>query len=193
MSQIFRPAVWPPRTPEPSGSSSRRLSVRLMKTRFSWRSSGASAFLCNQKQYINTVITGKDEEEILKAVKTMAKNGMAEGFIVLYSREKDPIISYLFDEGLLYVLVGKAFRNANQTIYVDNDNVLAGREAAQYLISLGHRRIAYLSGDHSQLFVGDRKAGCMLALTENGLPVRQEYFIEASISSEPGAVSLRPF
>lgn len=148
------------------------------------------SLLCNQKQYINTVITGKDEEEILKAVKTMAKNGMAEGFIVLYSREKDPIISYLFDEGLLYVLVGKAFRNANQTIYVDNDNVLAGREAAQYLISLGHRRIAYLSGDHSQLFVGDRKAGCMLALTENGLPVRQEYFIEASISSEAGRCQL---
>ena len=31
------------------------------------------SLLCNQKQYINTVITGKDEEEILKAVKTMAK------------------------------------------------------------------------------------------------------------------------
>ena len=99
-----------------------------MKTRFSWRSSGASAF-CAIKSSISILwITGKDEEEILKAVKTMAKNGMAEGFIVLYSREKDPIISYLFDEGLLYVLVGKAFRNANQTIYVDNDNVLAGRE-----------------------------------------------------------------
>ena len=77
-----------------------------MKTRFSWSHPGHQ-LLCNQKQYINTVITGKDEEEILKAVKTMAKNGMAEGFIVLYSREKDPIISYLFDEGLLYVLVGK--------------------------------------------------------------------------------------
>ena len=82
---------------------------------------------CNQKQYINTVITGQNEEEILAAVKIMAKKGQAEGHIVLYSKEQDPVIDYLYDEGLLYVLIGKAYRNVNQTIYVDNDNVLADR------------------------------------------------------------------
>lgn len=82
---------------------------------------------CNQKQYINTVITGQNEDEILQAIKTMARTGLAEGFIVLYSREQDPVLDYLYEEGLLYVLIGKACRNVNQTIYVDNDNVLAGR------------------------------------------------------------------
>ena len=74
---------------------------------------GISQF-CNQKQYINTVITGQNEEEILAAVKIMAKKGQAEGHIVLYSKEQDPVIDYLYDEGLLYVLIGKAYRNVNR-------------------------------------------------------------------------------
>lgn len=138
---------------------------------------GISQF-CNQKQYINTVITGQNEEEILQAIKTMSKTGLAEGYIVLYSREQDPVLDFLYEEGLLYVLIGKAYRNVNQTIYVDNDNVLAGREAASYLIGLGHERIAYLSGDHSLLFNSDRKAGYILALTENQIPYLPELCVE---------------
>lgn len=138
---------------------------------------GISQF-CNQKQYINTIITGQNEEEILQAIKTMSKSGLAEGYIVLYSREQDPVLDYLYEEGLLYVLIGKAYRNVNQTIYVDNDNVLAGREAAAYLLSLGHKRIAYLSGDHSLLFNSDRKAGYILALTEKQLPFLPDFCVE---------------
>ena len=134
---------------------------------------------CNQKQYINTVVTGQNEDEILQVIKNMARTGLAEGFIVLYSKEQDPVLDYLYEEGLLYVLIGKAYRNVNQTIYVDNDNVLAGREAAAYLLSLGHERIAYLSGDHSLLFNNDRKMGYMLALTEHQIPFRPGLCVEA--------------
>lgn len=139
---------------------------------------------CNEKQYINTVITGRDEKEILSAIQTMVRNGLAEGFVVLYSREQDPILAYLYDQGLLYVLVGKASRNVNQTIYVDNDNVLAAREAVEYLYALGHRRIAYLSGDRSLLYAADRKAGYMLALAEHGIPFKPEYCIEVVLGRE---------
>ena len=130
--------------------------------------------LCNQKQYINTVITGENEEEILQGIRTMARSGQAEGFIVLYSRTHDPIVEYLSGEGLLYVLIGKAYHNANQTIYVDNDNVLAGKEAASYLIRMGHQRIAYISPDNSLLFAEDRKTGYTAALLEHQLPVRRQ-------------------
>ncbi len=133
---------------------------------------------CNQKQYINTVITGQNEDEVLQAIKTMARTGLAEGFIVLYSREQDPVLDYLYEEGLLYVLIGKACRNVNQTIYVDNDNVLAGREAAEYLLNLGHVRIACLSGDHFLLYNHDRKMGYMLALAERGIPFDGQLCVE---------------
>lgn len=139
---------------------------------------------CNQKQYINTVITGENEEEILQVIRTMVKNGLAEGFILLYSREQDPVMEYLYEEGLLYVLIGKAYRYVNQTIYVDNDNVLAGAEATDYLLERGHQRIAYLSGDHSLLFNYDRKSGYMLSLIRRQIPYRPELCIE--MAEEPG-------
>lgn len=140
---------------------------------------GISQF-CNQKQYINTIITGQDEDEILQVIKTMTRSGRADGFILLYSRPDDPIIDYLYSEGLLYVLIGKACQYVNQTIYIDNDNLLAAREAAEYLYHLGHRRIAYLSSDTSMTFSADRKAGYQLALTQHGLPLRSDYCIELS-------------
>ena len=111
---------------------------------------------CNQHQYINTVITGKNEEEILDVIRSMVKKGQADGFILLYSREQDPVADYLTEEGLLYVLVGKAYRNANQTIYVDNDNILAGREAAEYLLNLGHEKIGCVLPSNGLLFAADR-------------------------------------
>ena len=138
---------------------------------------------CNQHQYINTVITGKNEEEILDVIRSMVKKGQADGFILLYSREQDPVADYLTEEGLLYVLVGKAYRNANQTIYVDNDNILAGREAAEYLLNLGHEKIGCILPSNGLLFAADRKAGYFLALNEHQIPVRQDYCAEMALYS----------
>ena len=139
---------------------------------------------CNGRQYMTTIVTGQDEAEILNAVRSMSKSGKVDGFIILYSKKEDPVIDYLFNEGLLYILIGKATQYTNQTIYIDNDNLLAGREAAEYLYQLGHRRIAYLGSDSSLMFSADRKAGYQLALASHQLPVRPEYCVEVKNVSE---------
>ena len=72
---------------------------------------------CNQRQYMSTVVTGQDEDEILKAIQSMSRSGKVDGFIVLYSRKDDPIIDHLFSEGLLYILIGKATQYTNQTLH----------------------------------------------------------------------------
>lgn len=139
---------------------------------------------CNGRQYMTTIVTGQDEAEILDAVRSMSRSGKVDGFIILYSKKEDPVIDYLFNEGLLYILIGKATQYTNQTIYIDNDNLLAGREAAEYLYQLGHRRIAYLGSDSSLMFSADRKAGYQLALASHQLPVRPEYCVEVKNVSE---------
>ena len=138
---------------------------------------GISSF-CNEKQYINTVITGNTDEEILSVIKSMTRSGQVDGFIVLYSKVDNPVINYLYNEGYLYVLIGKATQNTNQTIYVDNDNLLAGLDATEYLIKLGHKKIAYLGGDNSAMFSADRRSGYQLALAKYELPLIPEYNIE---------------
>ena len=150
---------------------------------------GISQF-CNQKQYINTIITGQDEEEILQVIKTMVRSGQADGFILLYSRPGDAVTDYLYNEGLLYVLIGKACQYVNQTIYIDNDNLLAAQEATDYLYNHGHRRIAYLSSDTSMTFSADRKAGYQLSLLQHGLTPRPDYCVEMSAFSSDSADTL---
>lgn len=135
---------------------------------------GISQF-CNHRQYANTIITGQDENEILQVIRTMTRSGQVDGFIVLYSRHQDPIIDYLDEEGLLYVLIGKAYQLANQTIYIDNDNILAGQEATEYLYRLGHRKIAYLGCGDDLIFSSDRKAGYQLAASRLRLDAPVEY------------------
>ena len=146
---------------------------------------------CNGRQYMTTIVTGQDEAEILNAVRSMSRSGKVDGFIILYSKKEDPVIDYLFNAGLLYILIGKATQYTNQTIYIDNDNLLAGREATEYLYQLGHRRIAYLGSDSSLMFSADRKAGYQLALASHQLPVRPEYCVEVKNVSENNEEAIR--
>lgn len=138
---------------------------------------GISQF-CNHQNYSASIITGQDNEEILQAIRTVVRNGPADGFIVLYSKQEDSIVEYLYNEGLLYVLIGKAHKYANQTIYIDNDNILAGQEATEYLYRKGHRKIAYVGTESTLLFSSERKTGYQMALLQHGLTVRPDYCIE---------------
>ncbi|GAA0433206.1 LacI family DNA-binding transcriptional regulator [Leifsonia naganoensis] len=52
---------------------------------------------------------------------------------------------------------------------VVNDNVSAGRMAAEHLVACGRTRIAYLSGDPAFTAAGERVAGAQAALREHGL------------------------
>ena len=138
---------------------------------------GISQF-CNQRQYISTIITGEDEQEMIQAIQAMNRSGKVDGYIVLFSRENDPIIDYLCEEGALYVLIGKTNQFLNQTICIDNDNLLAGQDATEYLIKLGHERIAFVGSNRNLIYSNDRRNGYHLALMQHDIPIRPEYGIE---------------
>ncbi len=139
---------------------------------------GISQF-CNGREYISAVVTGKDDGEILQAVRMLAKDERMGGFIVLYSKQDDAVVDYLYNEGLLNVLIGKAKQYANQTVYIDNDNVLAGQEATEYLYQLGHRKIAYVGSEYVMYFSAERKEGYQHALQKHGIALHPDYCIEA--------------
>lgn len=134
--------------------------------------------VCNQRQIACSVITGQDNTEILHAVQSLGQSRQMDGFILLYSKKDDPVIDYLCEQGFLYVLIGKEEQPGRQTICIDNDNLLAGKEATEYLYQLGHRRIAYLGSEAEFLFSAQRRSGYQLALLEHSLPLRGEYCIE---------------
>lgn len=143
---------------------------------------GISQF-CNQQQYSSTVITGQNEAELIQAMQTMIRSGKADGFILLFSRQDDGIIEYFCEEGILYVLIGKPNQFINQTIYIDNDNLMAGQEATEYLIQLGHKKIAFIGSDFKQIYSKDRRNGYQFALVQNQLESEPEYCVE--LTSKP--------
>lgn len=134
---------------------------------------GISRF-ANQKNYTVSIITGSTESELMKSI----HHAKVDGFIFLYSNLDDHIINYMYEEGHLFVLIGKATKQANDTIYVDNDNVQAGKEVCEYLIGLGHQRISYIGTESRKVFSSDRKAGYLLALSEHDIPYQENYCLE---------------
>ena len=135
--------------------------------------------VCNQREVASTIITGQDEEEMLRAVQLLQQRTQVDGFILLYSKKDDIVVDYLCEQGLLYVVIGKAEQFAGQTICIDNDNILAGREATEHLCALGHRRIGYLGSEDIFVYSAERKCGYQLALLQRGLPLNPDYCIEA--------------
>ncbi len=148
---------------------------------------GISQF-CNQRQYAAALVTGQNEDEVLRSLQAARQSGQLEGIILLYSKTGDAIVEYLCETGTLYVVIGKADQLPGQTICIDNDNLLAGREATDYLWSLGHRRIAYLGCGSAYLYSADRKSGYQLSLLQHGLPVRPEYCLELEEREDSGAL-----
>lgn len=134
--------------------------------------------VCNQQRTAVTVITGSTEEEMLQSIQLLSGSGQADGFILLYSKVKDGIVEYLLEQGLLYVIIGKASQLPNQTICIDNDNLMAGRQVTDYLYDLGHRKIAYLGRESTLIFSAERKSGYQLALMQHGLEIRGDYCLE---------------
>ena len=147
--------------------------------------------VCNQRQVASTVVTGRDYEEILQSIQTLHRGGGVDGFIMLYSKKDDIIVDYLCEHGLLYVIVGKPSELANQTICIDNDNLLAGREAADYLYGLGHRRIGYIGSKNDFIYAADRRSGYQLSLLLHGLPIRPDYCVEMEGVNSDGPSTLQ--
>lgn len=134
--------------------------------------------VCNQRHVTLSVVTGKDSNEVLQSVQALHYSGKVDGFILLYSRKKDAVVDYLCEQGLLYVVVGKPNELANQTICIDNDNLLAAREATDYLYALGHRRIGYIGNRNDYMYSADRRAGYQLSLLLHDIPTRPDYLVE---------------
>lgn len=87
------------------------------------------------RQYLLTTATGSNWSEVYNAVKMMVEAGQVRRFILLYTVENDPISELLRDNNARVVVTGEP-EQANDVLYVDNDNRRAGEEATRQLV--GH-------------------------------------------------------
>lgn len=74
---------------------------------------------------------------------------------------------------------------------MDNDNVLAGQEAAEYLLAKGHTNIAYLGSGGNLMFSADRRTGYQLALLNSGIAVDPKNIVELPFIPEENLASVQ--
>lgn len=130
---------------------------------------------CNRFNYSTSIVSAKSDDELLEVVKNILKSEKVDGFIILYSKKDDKIIDYLIEKKKLYAVIGKPVKNINNTIYIDNDNITAGKDITEYLINLGHKKIAFITNQQNKVFSQDRNTGYISALLENSIKIEEKY------------------
>jgi len=108
-------------------------------------------------------------------LKRLVESKKVDGFILLSSREKDPAIEYLKSIDFKFVVIGRPVGYENSVNWVDNDNQKAGFEATEYLIRLGHKKIAFMGGPNDLVVTTDRFSGYKKALEKYGIQPRNTY------------------
>ena len=125
-------------------------------------------------------------DEISQASEMLASR-QVDGFIVLSSHLNvdEAMIAALQAQDAPFVLVGQLPRKNgyHDLLWVDADHETATRQAIEYLLSLGHRRIAYVGGDPDMLVTRQRLNGYQRSLQKAGLAVDERlidyaYFVE---------------
>ncbi|KIL50177.1 LacI family transcription regulator [Jeotgalibacillus alimentarius] len=140
----------------------------------------------HEHQYALQLVTGKSEDDIYNGVVQMVQGGRVDGVILLYSKVEDRIVTYLQERNFPFVMIGKPYKMAESITHVDNDNIQAGFDATEFLIGMGHERIAYIGGDKQLVVTVERLQGYKDALAQAGLPYRESYTVHESFLLEGG-------
>lgn len=144
---------------------------------------GISSY-CRQQDFSISLATGESEEAIFEDTVKLVQGKRVDGLIVLYSKEDDKVVPYLVEHDIPFVMIGKPFFESGKVMSVDNDNIQAGREATNYLISMGHQRIGFIGRDLKYEFERARLSGYTAAIQEHGLKTGKDYLKEIRFDRE---------
>jgi LacI family transcriptional regulator len=93
---------------------------------------------------------------------------MISGLMAILPGELAYQLGHRFHEGMPIVLIDDQEKPADIP-WVGIDNVTGAYQATKHLLSLGHRRIAYIEGPQNFACVVERRAGYLQALQEAGI------------------------
>ena len=101
-----------------------------------------------------------------------------------------PLLRQIQDNGKAIILVDR-IPDGFSCDYVGSDNMAGVDEAVGYLVSLGHRRIGFVTTDEVNTATIQRKAAYQYALSARSLPAREEWIFTApnrDFSAAGGAI-----
>jgi LacI family transcriptional regulator len=115
-----------------------------------------------------SVVPEADEAEAYRALAAQRK---VDAVMVHGPRVIDPRIDLLIRLGLPFLVHGRDSRPESDYCWIDMNNRRAFRRATEYLLDLGHRRIALLNGPEVLNYAHRRRRGYEEALRNRGIAV----------------------
>jgi len=136
------------------------------------------------------LIESVEEEHQDRVYLELAQAKHIDGMILLTPRIDDKGLKKLEEVGVPTVLMGQL--NGSNLYSVDVDNRLAANKATQYLIDLGHTRIACIANAHSLYSAApDRVLGYKDALLSAGIPPDDKLIKHADFNPQSGFDCMR--
>lgn len=123
-------------------------------------------YSANDYDMVLSVVTDADEGD---AYRKLRAKGTVDGVIVHGPKVNDPRIALLTEIGLPFVVHGRSSEVTDPYSWLDVNNRRAFHRATDFLLDLGHRRIALLNGLEDMDFAHRRRAGYEAALAGRGV------------------------
>ncbi|MCU0901409.1 MAG: substrate-binding domain-containing protein [Cypionkella sp.] len=120
----------------------------------------------NDYDMVLSVVPDDQEEDTYRGLKS---KGNVDGVIVHAPKMHDPRIALLHDIGLPFVVHGRATGTTLPYSWLDVNNRRAFQRATEFLLDLGHRRIALVNGLEFMDFAIRRRTGYVDALSARGI------------------------
>lgn len=98
-----------------------------------------------------------------------------DGVVIISADFMDPQILELVDSDIPRVSIDYSYNNCSSVI---SDNTKGLRDLVRYAMSKGHRKIAFIHGERTDV-TKKRIMGYYSALRENGVAVNEDYILEA--------------
>jgi LacI family transcriptional regulator len=131
----------------------------------------------NEEQ-IDVLIASAGKDDELKTYQRLIRAQRVDGLIVARTHLDDERIAFLQKSRFPFVSYGRT-SDPSGFAWFDFDNELGTRLAVERLVSLGHRRIAYLHANLDLNFAAQRHRGFISAMQAAGLAVAPELLREA--------------
>ncbi|UOE95379.1 LacI family DNA-binding transcriptional regulator [Alkalihalobacillus sp. LMS39] len=141
----------------------------------------------HQENYGLYLSTGQTEDEILDEVMEMVHSRRVDGIMLLYSRVDDKVMPFLIEQNFPFTLIGRPYHNNESAVtFVNNDNFKAAKMVTEYLILLGHEKIAFVGGNLDYVVTLDHMEGYKQALKNANIPLTTDYVVHHDEVEEGG-------
>ncbi|MDO3409448.1 LacI family DNA-binding transcriptional regulator [Saccharibacillus sp. CPCC 101409] len=144
---------------------------------------------CERHGYGLNVFVTKDKHVIMSNILGRRVDG-----VIIYEELKidEDDIAVMEKDRIKAVFLDREFKGETMGSVIF-DSYTAGYEAAKYLIGLGHKRIAYISGVDTMFDSVQRREGYRAALREYGLPPDDDYIIQGYFEEDSTFNAIKAF